>query len=68
MPVQTYVIEKNRALVKEVIERELARQGQVFYLFNNIQEIYNVARQIKQDVPEAEIAVAHGKMSRDEVY
>ena len=45
MPVQTYVIEKNRALVKEVIERELARQGQVFYLFNNIQEIYNVARQ-----------------------
>ena len=67
MPVQTYVIEKNRALVKEVIERELARQGQVFYLFNNIQEIYNVARQIKQDVPEAEIAVAHGKMSRDEI-
>lgn len=67
MPVQTYVIEKNRVLVKEVIERELARQGQVFYLFNNIQEIYNVARQIKQDVPEAEIAVAHGKMSRDEI-
>ena len=67
MPVQTYVIEKNRALVKEVIERELARQGQVFYLFNNIQEIYNVARQIKQYVPEAEIAVAHGKMSRDEI-
>ena len=67
MPVQTYVIEKNRSLVKEVIERELARQGQVFYLFNNIQEIYNVARQIKQDVPEAEIAVAHGKMSRDEI-
>lgn len=67
MPVRTYVIEKNRALVKEVIERELARQGQVFYLFNNIQEIYNVARQIKQDVPEAEIAVAHGKMSRDEI-
>ena len=67
MPVQTYVIEKSRALVKEVIERELARQGQVFYLFNNIQEIYNVARQIKQDVPEAEIAVAHGKMSRDEI-
>ena len=67
MPVQTYVIEKNRSLVKEVIERELARQGQVFYLFNNIQEIYNVARQIKQDVPEAEIAVAHGKMRRDEI-
>ena len=37
MPVQTYVIEKNRALVKEIIERELARQGQVFYLFNNVQ-------------------------------
>lgn len=67
MPVQTYVIEKNRAIVKEVIERELAREGQVFYLYNNIQEIYNVARQIKQDIPGAEIAVAHGKMSRDEI-
>ena len=67
MPVQTYVVEKNRALIKEVIERELSRNGQVFYLFNNIEEIYNVARQIKQDIPGAEIAVAHGKMSRDEI-
>lgn len=67
MPVQTYVLEKNKGVIKEVIQRELARGGQVFYLFNNTLEIYNVARQIQKALPEAKVAVAHGKMSREEI-
>lgn len=41
MPVQTYVIERTFQMVKEIIQRELARNGQVFYLYNNVKEIYN---------------------------
>ncbi len=67
LPVQTYVLEKNKGVIKEVIQRELARGGQVFYLFNNTLEIYNVARQIQKALPEAKVGVAHGKMSRDEI-
>lgn len=67
LPVQTYVLEKNRGVIKEVIQRELARNGQVFYLFNNVAQIYSVAYQIKQDIPEASVAVAHGQMNREEI-
>ncbi len=67
MPVLTYVIEKNRSVIKDVIERELARDGQVFYLYNNISNIYSVAAKLKADLPDAKIAVAHGKMSRIEI-
>ena len=67
MPVQTYVIEKSWPLIREVIERELARGGQVFYLYNNIQEISQVARRIAQDIPGASVAIAHGQMSRDDI-
>ena len=67
MPVQTYVIEKNQNVIKEVIQRELARGGQVFYLFNKVSEIYQTARKISKLVPEANIAVAHGQMSREEI-
>lgn len=66
-PVQTYVVEKNQSLIVDVIEKELSRQGQVFYLFNNIEQIYNVARTLQVKLPDAKIAVAHGKMSRDEI-
>lgn len=45
MPVQTYVIEKNFSMIKEIIQRELARNGQVFYLYNNVKEIYNVGKE-----------------------
>lgn len=67
LPVQTYVLEKNQGVIKEVIQRELARGGQVFYLYNNTLEIYNVARQIQKAVPEAKVGVAHGKMNRDDI-
>lgn len=67
VPVQTYVIERNYDLVKEVIERELSRDGQVFYLHNNVKSIYEVAAKLKQKCPDAEIGVAHGRMSKEEI-
>lgn len=67
MPVQTYVIEKDEQVVKEIIQRELVRNGQVFYLFNNVKEIYQVARKLQDALPDVTIAVAHGKMSREEI-
>ncbi len=67
LPVQTYVIHKNKGVIKEVIQRELARNGQVFYLFNNVSQIFSIAYQIKQDIPTAKVAVAHGQMHREEI-
>ena len=67
MPIQTYVVEKNDSLIREVISRELARNGQVFYLYNNVSNIYNVARKISTMVPNATVAVGHGKMNREEI-
>ncbi|MEG0176582.1 transcription-repair coupling factor [Anaerorhabdus sp.] len=65
--VQTYVVEKNFSLIKEVIERELARNGQAFYLHNNVEEIYHTARKIQELIPEARVAVAHGQMNKEEI-
>lgn len=67
MPVQTYLIEKNDNMIKEVISRELARSGQVFYLYNSVSDIYSVARKLKKAFPDVEIGVAHGQMSREEI-
>lgn len=67
LPVQTYVMEKDFGMVKEIIQRELARGGQVFYLFNNVNEIYQVATRLRDALPDAEIAVAHGKMKREDI-
>lgn len=66
-PVQTYVVEHSNALVREAIERELAREGQVYYLFNRVQGITQIADQIGALVPAARIAVAHGQMSEQEL-
>lgn len=66
-PVQTYVVEYNMSLVREAIERELARGGQVYYLYNRVQGIYQMAEQLKALVPEARVAVGHGQMSEQEL-
>ncbi|MCF0261107.1 MAG: DEAD/DEAH box helicase, partial [Erysipelotrichaceae bacterium] len=66
-PVQTYVIEKSPAVVKEVIQRELARNGQVFYLHNRVQDIFRVAKDLQDEFPDANVGVAHGRMSREEI-
>ncbi|WP_128896593.1 transcription-repair coupling factor [Longirhabdus pacifica] len=66
-PVQTYVVEHSQGLVREVIEREMARGGQVYYLYNRIQGIYNIADQITSLIPDAKVAVGHGQMKEQEL-
>ncbi|SDX84988.1 transcription-repair coupling factor [Paenibacillus sp. CF384] len=66
-PVQTYVVEYSPSLVRESIERELARGGQVYYLYNRVQGIHQMAEQIHALVPDARVAVGHGQMSEQEL-
>lgn len=66
-PVQTYVVEHSQALVREAIERELARGGQVYYLYNRVQGIQEMAAEISELVPEAKVGVGHGQMSETEL-
>ncbi|MFD2611546.1 transcription-repair coupling factor [Paenibacillus gansuensis] len=66
-PVQTYVVEMSTALVREAIERELARNGQVYYLYNKVQGIQQMAEQISALVPDAKVGVGHGQMSEQEL-
>lgn len=61
-PVQTYVTEYSDTLVRDAIVREMQRGGQVYYLYNRIQDIDLAASRIKKLVPEARIAVGHGQM------
>ncbi len=62
MPVQTYVMEYDPALIKEAIRRELARGGQVYYVHNRARDLADIAAMLKVALPDAEIAYAHGKM------
>lgn len=66
-PVQTYVIPREDALVKEAIRREIARGGQVFYLYNKVVDIERIVLKIKDLVPEARITYAHGKMTKNKL-
>ena len=66
-PVQTYVLEYDEEVIKEAITKELERNGQVFYLFNNVEQIARKAEQIQDLVPEAKIEFAHGQMSGREL-
>ncbi|MEK5499509.1 transcription-repair coupling factor [Bacillus sp. FSL M8-0168] len=66
-PVQTYVVEYNGALVREAIERELARGGQVYFLYNRVEDIERKAEEISMLVPDAKVTYAHGKMTENEL-
>ena len=66
-PVQTYVVEYREDIVRDAIHRELARGGQVFYLFNRVRGIQSKAAQIQKLVPEAQVGFAHGQMSEREL-
>ena len=66
-PVDTYVMEYDEFVIKEAIERELNRNGQVYYLFNRVEGIYKTANRLAELVPNARVAVAHGKMSETEL-
>lgn len=66
-PIQTYVSEYNGGLVKEAIERELARDGQIYFLYNRVEDITRKADEISMLVPDARVTVAHGQMSEQEL-
>lgn len=62
IPVQTYVMEDDEQLVKEAVYRELGRGGQVFYLYNRVNNIEMAAHRLQELIPEARIEIAHGQM------
>lgn len=64
-PVQTYVIEYDQNMILEAIKKEVARGGQVYYLFNRVAGIYRVAQRLQELLPDVRIAVGHGKMNQD---
>ncbi len=66
-PIQTYVLEENKQIMKDAIYKELARNGQIFILYNYIEDMEEKAREIQTLVPEARIICAHGKMDKQEL-
>lgn len=67
LPIQTYVMEYNEEMVREAIIRELSRGGQVYYVYNRVHNIADVASKIAEFVPEANVAFAHGQMKEHEL-
>ncbi len=67
LPIQTFVCEYNEELVREAISRELSRSGQVYYVYNRVNNIADIAAQIAKLVPEATVAFAHGQMKEHEL-
>ena len=66
-PIQTYVLEYDKEVIREAIIKELERDGQVFYIHNNVGDISSKALEIERLVPEAKVGYAHGKMSGQEI-
>lgn len=66
-PVQTYILDSNHGIMRDAIIKEISRNGQVYILYNRVKDIYEFADKIKNLVPEARVAVAHGQMSSSEL-
>lgn len=66
-PVQTYVLEHDAGILTDAIRRELRRDGQVYWLHNRVESIEQCASSIQNRIPEARIAVAHGKMTEEQL-
>ena len=66
-PITTYVVEHDRGVIAQAINKELRRNGQVYYVHNRIESIYSCAADIHSMVPEANIGIAHGRMSEEEL-
>ncbi len=64
-PVQTYVVEENKQILKDAIYKELSRNGQVFILYNKVQSIDEFSLRIKNLIPDARIGIAHGQMNKN---
>ena len=67
VPIQTYVMEYNEEMVREAISRELARGGQVYYVYNRVNSIVEMTNTISALVPQAQVAFAHGQMKEHEL-
>ena len=67
VPIQTYVMEYNDELVREAINRELARNGQVYYVYNKVRDIADITAKLQELVPDATVAFAHGQMKETEL-
>ena len=67
LPIQTYVCEYNEEMVREAIVRELSREGQVYYVYNRVNNIADMAAAIQNLVPEANVTYAHGQMKEQEL-
>ena len=66
-PIQTFVFEYNEEMVREAIVREMARDGQVYYVFNRVRGIQDMAAEIERLVPEANVGYIHGQMTENKV-
>ena len=66
-PIQTFVFEYNEEMVREAIVREMARDGQVYYVFNRVRGIQDMAAEIEKLVPEATVGYIHGQMTENKV-
>lgn len=66
-PIQTYVLEYNPVILKDAILKELRRGGQVYYLYNRVESIDKVAGRLRRELPDAKIAVAHGRMDENKL-
>lgn len=65
LPIQSYVLEYNKGIIVDAINKELRRSGQVYYLHNRVESIYACAAKFKESLPDARIEVAHGQMSEE---
>ena len=65
LPVQSYVVESSDAVIRGAIERELSRRGQVYFIYNRVESIDRMREHLRQLVPKARIASAHGQMNED---
>ena len=67
LPIKTYLMEFDEEVIKEAIEAELARGGQVFFLHDRVRSIYTMARLVEKIVPAARVSVVHGRMKPQEI-
>ena len=67
MPIQTYVMEYNDEMIREAVNRELSRHGQVYYVYNRVKDIEDVAAHVQELVPDASVVYAHGQMKEHQL-
>ncbi len=67
LPVRTYVLEENEGILRDAIQNELKRQGQIFFVHHRVKDIEKVAERLRALVPEARVAVAHGQMPKHDL-